>query len=286
VTQADVDAGSIYNVATATGTDPNDDPVEDEDDETVTADQDPSLALTKSASPQAYSAAGDQITYTFTVENDGNVTLTDVTVVDPLFGLSFGPIDLAPGESEVYTYTYTVTQADVDAGSIYNVATATGTDPDDDPVTDEDDETVTAEQDPSLALTKSASPQAYSAAGDQITYTFTVENDGNVTLTDVTVVDPLFGLSFGPVDLAPGASEVYTYTYTVTQADVDAGSIYNVATATGTDPNDDPVGRGRRDGDGGTRPVAGLDEVGIAADVQRCWRPDQPTPSRSRTTAT
>jgi uncharacterized repeat protein (TIGR01451 family) len=199
VTQADVDAGSIYNVATATGTDPNDDPVTDEDDETVTAEQDPSLALTKSASPQAYSAAGDQITYTFTVENDGNVTLTDVVVTDPLFGLSFGPIDLAPGESEVYTYTYTVTQADVDAGSIYNVATATGTDPNDEPVTDEDDETVTAEQDPSLALTKSASPQAYSAAGDQITYTFTVENDGNVTLTDVTVVDPLFGLSFGPV---------------------------------------------------------------------------------------
>jgi uncharacterized repeat protein (TIGR01451 family) len=287
VTQADVDAGSIYNVATATGTDPNDNPVEDEDDETVTAEQDPSLALTKSASPQAYSAAGDQITYTFTVENDGNVTLTDVTVVDPLFGLSFGPIDLAPGESEVYTYTYTVTQADVDAGSIYNVATATGTDPNDDPVTDEDDETVTAEQDPSLALTKSASPQAYSAAGDQITYTFTVENDGNVTLTDVTVVDPLFGLSFGPIDLAPGASEVYTYTYTVTQADVDAGSIYNVATATGTDPNDDPVRRGRRDGDGGARPVAGLDEVGIAAGVQRCWRPDRTyTFVRSRTTAT
>jgi uncharacterized repeat protein (TIGR01451 family) len=241
VTQADVDAGSIYNVATATGKDPNDDPVEDEDDETVTAEQDPSIALTKTAAPQTYSAEGDQIEYTFVVENDGNVTLTDVVVADPLFNLSFGPATLAPGASETYTYVYTVTQADVDAGSIYNVATATGTDPNGGPVEDEDDETVTAEQDPSIALTKTAAPQTYSAEGDQITYTFTVENDGNVTLTGVTVTDPLFNLSFGPATLAPGASETYTYVYTVTQADVDAGSIYNVATATGKDPNGDPV---------------------------------------------
>jgi uncharacterized repeat protein (TIGR01451 family) len=184
-----VDAGSIYNVATATGTDPNDDPVTDEDDETVTAEQDPSLALTKSASPQTYAAAGDQIEYTFVVENDGNVSLTDVTVVDPLFGLSFGPVDLAPGESEVYTYTYTVTQADVDAGSIYNVATATGTDPNGEEVTDEDDEVVTLLY-ADLSLTKTVSV-ANPNVGDFVTFTIVVSNAGPNTATGVAFADYL-----------------------------------------------------------------------------------------------
>jgi uncharacterized repeat protein (TIGR01451 family) len=48
-------------------------------------------------------------------------------------------------------------------------------------------------------------PLTYNAAGDLITYTFVVTNTGNTTLTDVTVDDPLFGLTFGPVTLAPGA---------------------------------------------------------------------------------
>ncbi|WP_373396586.1 hypothetical protein V8V91_17740 [Algoriphagus halophilus] len=88
----------------------------------------------KSATPSTYNAAGDVITYTFDVSNTGNVTWTDVTVSDPLSGLSAitpGPVTLAPGENQVFTATYTITQSDMDAGQVDNTATATGNDPDD-----------------------------------------------------------------------------------------------------------------------------------------------------------
>src|SRR5690606_29674691 len=51
VEQADIDAGEVTNSAEVTGTDPNNDEVADEDDEVVTADQQPGLVLDKSAEP-------------------------------------------------------------------------------------------------------------------------------------------------------------------------------------------------------------------------------------------
>jgi uncharacterized repeat protein (TIGR01451 family) len=98
---------------------------------------------------------------------------------------------------------------------------------------------VTLEPNPSIDMVKSASQSTY-ALGDVITYTFTVTNNGTVTLTNVSVSDPLAGLSaIAPASvatLAPGATQVFTATYTFTQDDVDVGSLLNTATATGTPP--------------------------------------------------
>ena len=58
----------------------------------------------------------------FVVTNTGNVTLSNVEVNDPLFGLTFGPITLAPNSSQTYTHTYTVTQMALDTGSVYNLS--------------------------------------------------------------------------------------------------------------------------------------------------------------------
>ena len=81
------------------------------------------------------------------------------------------------------------------------------------------------------------------AAGDVLNYTVTVTNTGNVTLTGVTVVDPLTGQNISGVTLAPGASQTFNTSYTLTQADLDgAGNaggdddIDNTATATPTRP--------------------------------------------------
>ncbi|WP_373396581.1 hypothetical protein V8V91_17725 [Algoriphagus halophilus] len=118
------------------------------------------------------------ITYTFDVSNTGNVTLTDVTVSDPLSGLSAITRSgyLGTGENQVSTATYTITQSDMDAGQVDNTATATGNDPDDVEVSDTDSETITVVKDASIEIVKSATPSTYNAAGDVITYTFDVSN--------------------------------------------------------------------------------------------------------------
>ena len=49
ITQAELDAGSLTNVATVTGTAPDGTTVTDTDDETVTADQTPAIDIVKSS---------------------------------------------------------------------------------------------------------------------------------------------------------------------------------------------------------------------------------------------
>ena len=203
------------------------------------------LVLTKTASPTAVSSPG-VVNYTFSIENTGNVALTNITVTDPLPGLviSGGPIaSLAPGSTDSTTIsaTYTVTQAQIDAGTpIPNTATATS----DEGVSDSDDATVTIVQNPALTLLKSGTVNDGGDgvdAGDTITYAFTVTNSGNVTVTDITIDDPVAGVTVdgGPIDLAPGAADstTFTGTYTITQADINAGEFENCATANGTGPD-------------------------------------------------
>ena len=204
-------------------------------------------------------APDDVITYTFTAENAGNVTLTDVSITDPLPGLSdlvcapVQPLTLAPTEVLECTATYEVTQADLDSGAVFNTATATGTPPTGPRLTPPDTVGVPVEQTPALTLDKVADVTSVSMVGDEIIYTFTATNTGNVTLTDADITDPLPGLSAlscqspvgtsvtTPVTLGPGGVLECTATYAVTQADLDAGAVSNTATATGTPPTGPPL---------------------------------------------
>ena len=181
------------------------------------------------------------------------MTLSSATVTDPMSGLS--AIDcgnssnviasLAPGATVTCTATYTTTQADVDAGSISNTGTVEASPPSGPAVADSSQLTVTATQSPQISLTKSANPTSYSGPGTPITYSYAVENAGNVTLSSATVTDPMSGLS--AIDcgnssnviasLAPGATVTCTATYTTTQADVDAGSISNTGTVEASPPS-------------------------------------------------
>uniref|UniRef100_UPI00047AB329 DUF7507 domain-containing protein n=1 Tax=Algoriphagus vanfongensis TaxID=426371 RepID=UPI00047AB329 len=243
VTQADVDNGSISNYATATGTDPDGDPTDGGDGAEVDGIKNPSLEVIKATNATTYTEEGEEIKYGIVVTNTGNVTLTDVTVEDPLTDLMEDVGTLAPGESATIITTYTVTQEDVDNGTISNYATATGTDPDGGETDGGDGTDVVATQNPAIALVKTADQSTYDEAGAVINYTLVVTNTGNVTLTDVTIEDPLTGLdeTVGTGTLAPNEAATITTSYTVTQADVDAGSLSNTATATGLDPNSDEV---------------------------------------------
>ena len=106
---------------------PNDGSDSTEDPTTVLITANPEVELIKSVSNfvdngDGYTGSGDTLTYSFTVINTGNVTLTDLTVTDTsLPGLTVigDPIpSLLPTESNTtnYTATYVLTQADVDAG--------------------------------------------------------------------------------------------------------------------------------------------------------------------------
>ena len=244
----------------------------DNDDQTIIdICQDAAIAIVKTHDQTAGTGdcisleVGDVITYTFTVTNQGNVSLSTIDVVDPLPGLSAvtflsgdanndGMLDIT--ETWIYTATYTVTQVDIDFGTITNQATATGTAPDASTVTDlsgssidNDDQTIiNICQDAAIALIKKGefndlNGNACADVGETITYTFEVYNVGNVSLTDIMITDPLVTIIGGPITLEPGMSDLTTFTamYTITQADIEALQVENQATVTGIAPLGDIV---------------------------------------------
>ncbi|MEP2129959.1 MAG: gliding motility-associated C-terminal domain-containing protein, partial [Algoriphagus sp.] len=241
VTQEDVDKGEVINTATATGTDPDGGETGGTATAVVPGTDDPSLSVDKVATVTTYAEAGDVIPYTIVVTNTGNVTLTNVTVTDPLTGFTQNVGTLAPGESATVTTSYEVTQEDVDNGEVINTATATGTDPDGGETGGTATAVVPGTDNPSLSVDKVATVTTYAEAGDVIPYTIVVTNTGNETLTNVVVTDPLTGMVETIPTLEPGQSMTYSTSYTVTQADVANGSITNIASATGTDPDGEDV---------------------------------------------
>jgi len=131
--------------------------------------------------------AAEKINYTFTVANTGEVTLTNITLIDIVGGVSIsgGPItSLAPGNSDNTTFigTYTLTQADIDAGMFTNIASVTGAPPVGSNVSDTDSYTQTLEASPSISLVKTGTLNiglnSRVDTGDTITYAFTVTNTG------------------------------------------------------------------------------------------------------------
>ena len=255
VTEADILAGEVVNVATGKGTSPDPDepdvPVVPGVDPEPTEEKNGHLTITKEttsepANGETY-ALGEEITYEITVTNDGNLTITDIEVEDELTGETWTIASLAPGAEEVFPTSYTVTEADILAGEVVNVATGKGTSPDPDepdvPVVPGVDPEPTEEKNSHLTIVKTTTSTPTKAEGympdETITYQITVTNDGNVTITGITVTDELTGDEW-PIDsLVPGASWTNTAEYTVKAEDVIAGSVRNEATATGVDPEDE-----------------------------------------------
>ncbi|MFC6489904.1 hypothetical protein ACFP9U_18265, partial [Nitratireductor sp. GCM10026969] len=298
LTQADIDLGRLENQATAHAqassgalTDLSDDPDEaaDADAEGDGEPDDPTVVVlgqdiaadflkeaTLNGDGDGFADVGETIDYAFTIENTGNVTLSNLTVSDDRATVQGGPLaSLAPGatDSTTFSASYTVTQADIDAGEIRNSATLTAFDPDGDAhdfasrSADGAGPTVfPVAENAALTLKKQAhfndeDDDQVAKVGETVTYVFTVENVGNVTLSDITVSDSKATVSGGPItlasDAAPDATS-FTATHTLTQADIDAGEVVNQATATAVSPrgtrvtalSDDPADPTDQDQDG------------------------------------
>ncbi|GAA2518254.1 DUF7507 domain-containing protein [Rarobacter incanus] len=266
VTEADILAGhagsgNYSNTVTATGTPPSGSnltpPTNTGDHDTPLADPTAGITVSKDAAWNAKPAAagvGDTITYSFTVTNTGNTTLAPVTISDPKGNVPAGSAcvaSLAPGDTATCstTGTHIVSQADLGlAGSLYlNTVMATGTPPAASGLTDvtnTDNQSVPVTTGvPGLKLTKVASVSGADAVadlGETITYSFIVENTGNVTLSPVTITDSKLGLAF--FECAASLDPTQTVTcqapastrHVVTPSDIAKGSVDNTATAHGT----------------------------------------------------
>ena len=174
----------------------------------------PSIAVTLTCPPTT-ATAGTPMTYTGTVRNSGNITLTGLWVVvyQPITNTLAGPLTLAPGAVSSFSATFTapldqcsvtalVKGAGLDSCSglaVENTATATC------PL-------ITA---PAIAITQ-ACPRLPGVPGGPVNYTGTVKNTGNITLTNVVVVNDKSGATpiFTTNLLAPGAIAAFSGTYT------------------------------------------------------------------------
>jgi fimbrial isopeptide formation D2 family protein/uncharacterized repeat protein (TIGR01451 family) len=214
---------------------------------------DPALELVKELSDAPDPIAlGSVLEFTVTATNIGNMTLTNVEVSDSLITPTGGTTpcaSVAPGESCTLIGTYVVAQPDVDAGEVLNTATADSDQTD--PV--ETSLLTPVPQNPAIELVKEAelddsNGNGLGDAGEAINYTITVTNRGDVTLTDVEVLDPLLGnlvcSPATPATLAPSEVIVCVGSLIIDVSDLNTGAIVNVATTSGTEPGGGVVGSG------------------------------------------
>ncbi len=187
------------------------------------------LAIAKSATPEP-AVAGEQVTWTITVSNNGPSNATNITIQDQLpAGVTFAggeftcndlpngaPAALVtctiPGVAAGDSVDLTIV-GDIDAnlvsGDIFeNSVAITGYDGTD-PNLDNNDAIApsTIDRNAGLMLTKSASPSSV-VAGEDITWTLTLTNDGPSSASGVTLTDALpAGVTFVSLDVVSGVAD-------------------------------------------------------------------------------
>ena len=252
VTQADLNNngggnGAIENITVA-------DSVETpavSDDETVPLLARPLLFVNKSFlnvtegnGNNLVDAVGDKLNYLILVANPGNVTLTDLSVLEPLTNLNLTGLTLGPNGVLTYQTSYVLTQADLDNngdgdGYIDNIVIVDSAQT----LQASDVESVPLLRSIALAFDKEfvnvtgGNGNALADhAGDALNFSFTVTNQGTVTLTNVVVTDVTTGLNTTLASLDPGKTAVLESTYILQQSDLDSngggdGRVENTATA-------------------------------------------------------
>ena len=271
VTQDDVNSEKVTNTVTTSDTDIPDVP----DVTTETTVENPSLQVEKQLTSvtrndettpvdndEAFTAQiGDVLHYTVTVTNDGNTvqsgTITDtLTVNENTQNLSNVSVtdggDYVSIEETPWTFTALPADGKIVITADYTVQNGDKTISNSASVTDDPDGGDTVETnvaDLTIAKTTDVEDGTTVTLGDQINYTITVTNTGNVDLTNVTVTDERMPdsvnvaigdgeatsteVSEGKVTigtLAKGQDATITYSYTVTAADVETGKVENSAT--------------------------------------------------------
>ena len=191
-----------------------------DDEQTTNPDEvtiyNPSWTVEKSVSgmtgAEGKAQVGDKLTYTITIANTGNVTITkDVKDTFTVDGeevtltltpaeesqgtYADGQVTLEEGETAVLTATYTVQATD---SSLVN-AVVVGNE--DDPEKPEDDVTTDVEDKPAWTVEKRLTNSGTGEngafrLGEVAEFDIVIENTGNTVLTDLTVTEDLAGAVF------------------------------------------------------------------------------------------
>ena len=220
ITQAAVDAGGVKNTASATAKDSKGNPltpVSDSDTDIIQRNADMSVKTITAigGNTDGKIGVGDVIQYKVVVENIGNVTLTNIQVVDSLRlgSPTATPVDntnydspagvdlwtqnqtLLPGDSATYVAWFVIDDTAASSGQVINTATATA----DTPLLDDNGDIVELEKsdqisqaiDPLPSIVVSKAITALNDGGDgldvgeTVLYTITITNDGNTPLTAI-----------------------------------------------------------------------------------------------------
>ena len=203
------------------------------------------LVVTALNGAAGFTSVGQVMNYRYDVRNNGPtplagpVTVTDDKTTAPICpGVNtVGNFDnnLDNGESLSCVSAYTITAADITATQVTSNAVARVGGIDSNRVTT----TIRAALSQALTLTCTANPTSFSAAGQTITYTYTVRNTGASPIgpTQFTVKDSLIS---APINcdianrtLGPNETISCTGTYLTTQNDLNVTQIANSVTATG-----------------------------------------------------
>src|SRR6185436_14867394 len=159
---------------------------------------------------------GGTLVYSGTVSNSGNITLSNVVVLNSRSGATpiFTIATLAPGAVASFTGSFLVPP---NCCIVSSTLTASGRGCDGRVVTDTASATCPVLTAPAIVVTKICTGGAV-APGQLLTYSGMVSNAGNVSLTDVYIVNSVPTNNspvFGPVTLAPGDFLNYTASYVV-----------------------------------------------------------------------
>ncbi|NJN76599.1 MAG: hypothetical protein HC796_10975 [Synechococcaceae cyanobacterium RL_1_2] len=228
--------------------------------------------------------AGSNITWTYTVVNQGNVALANIVVTDDQEGLATyvsgdnGNNVLDTGETWIYEIQGTATLGNYanigtvqgkyidDLGNVVNLSQADGS------------SYFGFEEfipNPAIAIdkvTNGADDQAI-LAGANITWTYTVVNEGNTALSNVTVTDDKEGVAtYVSGDNGNNILDVAeTWVYEI-QGTAGVGNYSNLGTATGqyVDSSGNVTNLLASDGSGyfGANPAIAIDKVTNGADGQ------------------
>ena len=194
----------------------------------------PRLSITKRC-PTQPTPYGGFLIYSGVVSNSGNITLTNVFVVDdkPTNNTPvIGPITLAPGAWAAFTNGYAVPTEICCGAIIHDTLTARGTDKcTGSNVTKTATAVCPLVTAPGLLVTRTC-PTGPVTPGQPISYTGIFTNTGNVTLSNVLLIADSGVILMGLDGLAKGEWMDYSDTFTVANCN---GPVTNTVTLTGYD---------------------------------------------------